>query len=163
MPLPAGTQFITGTCASDADCASSCCGFTTGKCAGAIIAQERDGGCGFGDANPNANAAKASGSQPAAPTDAEPAVHAKQATSANTNAGASAAADKQFITGTCAADADCASGCCAFNTGKCAGPVIAQQRNGGCGFGDGAPNADAAEALGSQVKAPGVQGRSFVA
>ncbi|EEB99700.1 hypothetical protein MPER_00572, partial [Moniliophthora perniciosa FA553] len=28
-----GTQFITGPCQSDADCASGCCGFNTGKCA----------------------------------------------------------------------------------------------------------------------------------
>ena len=34
-----GTQFITGPCQSDADCASSCCGFNSGKCAGRIIAQ----------------------------------------------------------------------------------------------------------------------------
>ena len=54
----AGKQFITGPCTSDADCASGCCGFHTGKCAGAIIAQERDGGCGFGNAQPNDNAAR---------------------------------------------------------------------------------------------------------
>src|SRR5256885_11453523 len=53
-----GTQFITGPCASDADCASGCCGFNTGKCAGPVIAQERDGGCGHGNAQPNANAAE---------------------------------------------------------------------------------------------------------
>ena len=55
----AGTQFITGACTSDADCASACCGFKSGKCAGPVVAQERDGGCGFGDAQPNDNAAKA--------------------------------------------------------------------------------------------------------
>ncbi|KAK3319149.1 hypothetical protein B0H66DRAFT_558879 [Apodospora peruviana] len=54
-----GTQFLTGPCTSDADCSSGCCGFTSGKCAGAIVAQERDGGCGFGDAQPNSNAADA--------------------------------------------------------------------------------------------------------
>ena len=56
--FPAGTQFITGPCTSDADCASGCCGFKSGKCAGAIVAQERDGGCGFGDAQPNDTAAQ---------------------------------------------------------------------------------------------------------
>ena len=50
-----GTQFITGPCQSDADCASSCCGFKSGKCAGPVIGQERDGGCGFGDAQPQAD------------------------------------------------------------------------------------------------------------
>lgn len=29
------------------------------KCAGPVVAQERDGGCGFGDAQPNDRAAKA--------------------------------------------------------------------------------------------------------
>ncbi|KAJ6558653.1 hypothetical protein B0H10DRAFT_1846705, partial [Mycena sp. CBHHK59/15] len=58
---PAGTQFITGACTSDADCASGCCGFRTGKCAGAIIALQRDGGCGFGSGTPNDNAAKVPG------------------------------------------------------------------------------------------------------
>ncbi|CAF9936027.1 MAG: hypothetical protein HETSPECPRED_009983 [Heterodermia speciosa] len=66
FPAPAGTQFITGVCASDADCASGCCGFRSGKCAGAVIAQERDGGCGFGDPKPNNNAAVALGSSEAA-------------------------------------------------------------------------------------------------
>lgn len=36
-----GTQFITGACTSDADCASACCGFNSGKCAGPVVAQER--------------------------------------------------------------------------------------------------------------------------
>ena len=164
MAFPAGTQFITGTCASDADCASGCCGFKSGKCAGPIIAQERDGGCGFGNPAPNADAAKALGSNEAAPgVGGSVAVDKQQdASSTTANAGAKAAGT-QFITGTCAKDADCASGCCGFRSGKCAGPVIAQERDGGCGFGDAAPNADAAKALGSQEKAPGVLRRSFVA
>lgn len=54
-----GTQFITGPCQGDVDCTAGCCGFTTGKCAGPVIAQTRDGGCGFGDAQPNDRAAKA--------------------------------------------------------------------------------------------------------
>lgn len=36
-----GTQFITGACTSDADCAAGCCGFNSGKCAGPVVAQER--------------------------------------------------------------------------------------------------------------------------
>ena len=175
MAFPAGTQFITGTCTSDADCASNCCGFRTGKCAGAIVAQERDGGCGFGNAAPNADAAKALGSNVAAAgvagsgnggatvdtqQNGAATVDTQQAATANTGA---QAAGTQFITGTCAKDADCASGCCGFKSGKCAGPVIAQERDGGSGFGDAVPNADAAKALGSQVKAPGVQRRGFVA
>ena len=61
LVLGQGTQFITGACTSDADCASGCCGFKSGKCAGAVVAQERDGGCGFGDSSPNDNAAVALG------------------------------------------------------------------------------------------------------
>ncbi|KAJ3106189.1 hypothetical protein HDU97_006822 [Phlyctochytrium planicorne] len=54
-------DFITDVCTSDDDCASGCCGFCTGKCAGAIIALQRDGGCGFGDSKPNDNAPRALG------------------------------------------------------------------------------------------------------
>ena len=149
-----GTQFITGACTSDADCASSCCGFNSGKCAGPVIAQTRDGGCGFGDAQPNDVAAKAfQAGQPApaggAPAAAAPAPAPAASAPAAGEAAAPAAGGqgKQFITGTCASDADCASGCCGFNTGKCAGAVIAQERDGGCGFGDAQSNDDAAQAF----------------
>ncbi|ESK91783.1 hypothetical protein Moror_10612 [Moniliophthora roreri MCA 2997] len=202
-----GTQFITGLCQSDADCASACCGFNTGKCAGPIVAQERDGGCGFGDPQPNDNAARVfRGQSPATPTNNGGANNgtvneggvnngganngttngdtnsnkcgangttnggtnsnngstnnggANNGTtnggangnngSANnggtTNTGSGKPPGTQFITGPCANDGECASGCCGFNTGKCAGPVIAQERDGGCGFGDAQPNDDAA-------------------
>lgn len=167
-----GSQFITGPCTSDADCASGCCGFNSGKCAGAIVAQERDGGCGFGDAQPNDNAAQIlRGGQPtspagaAAPADpsATPATPASSSGSSpgTGTSGSSGAIDSsvpgsqnvgkangsQFITGQCFSDADCASGCCGFNTGKCAGAIIAQTRDGGCGFGDAQPNDTAAKAL----------------
>ncbi|KAL8646643.1 MAG: hypothetical protein Q9226_006772 [Calogaya cf. arnoldii] len=161
MALPqAGTQFITGACKSDSNCASGCCAFNTGKCAGPVIAQQRDGGCGFGDAAPNANSAKALGSNVAAPgvtggnvPAAMPGTQAKSP--------APAAAGTQFITGACASDAQCSSGCCGFNSGKCAGPIIAQERDGGCGFGNTTPNANAAIALGFSKAAPGTQKRSF--
>ncbi|KAF5344027.1 hypothetical protein D9758_012895 [Tetrapyrgos nigripes] len=158
---PAGTQFITGPCQSDADCAAGCCGFNSGKCAGPVIAQERDGGCGFGDPAPNNRAALALGS-----TEAAPGVNNNAASAAGANNGAAGSAagstgsgkapGTQFITGPCANDGDCASGCCGFNSGKCAGAVIAQERDGGCGFGDAAPNNRAALALGSTEAAPGV-------
>jgi hypothetical protein len=54
----------------------------------------------------------------------------------------------QFVTGPCTTDSDCQQGCCAFNTGKCAGPAVAQTRDGGCGFGSAAPNCNVAKALG---------------
>lgn len=161
IPRQNGKQFITGPCASDADCASGCCGFTTGKCAGAVIALQRDGGCGFGDAQPNRDAAAALGSQveitpkdPPAGNAATPSAvnNAGSDTAASATAAAPAAAGTQFITGACTSDADCASGCCGFTTGKCAGAVIALQRDGGCGFGDAQPNRNAAAAMGSQVQ-----------
>ncbi|KAF8651165.1 hypothetical protein AX16_004843 [Volvariella volvacea WC 439] len=144
-----GTQFITGPCNSDADCASGCCGFNTGKCAGPVIAQERDGGCGFGDPFPNDRAAQAfrAGQGAPAPAPAPPAAPAR-------NASPAIAPGTQFITGVCSSDADCASGCCGFNTGKCAGAIVAQERDGGCGFGDPVPNDRAAQALRGGQAAP---------
>jgi hypothetical protein len=152
-----GTQFITGPCASDAECASGCCQFETGTCGGAVVALER-GGCGFGDAQPNSNAAdaltgKANQIQsPAGNTNAQeeanattPAAPAEP--SGSGQAPAAAAPGTQFITGPCSSDADCASSCCGFNSLKCAGPVVAQERDGGCGGGSGVPNDDAAVAL----------------
>ncbi|KAJ7172803.1 hypothetical protein C8R43DRAFT_1102697 [Mycena crocata] len=151
IPRTPGTQFVTGPCATDSDCAEGCCGFNTGKCAGPVIALTRDGGCGFGSGTPNANAAIALGQFPGAVA----AFQATQGTAAppagnNAAAPAAPAAPKgtQFVTGPCATDGDCAEGCCGFNTGKCAGPVIALTRDGGCGFGSGKPNANAAIALG---------------
>ncbi|KAJ7320795.1 hypothetical protein DFH08DRAFT_788993 [Mycena albidolilacea] len=61
----------------------------------------------------------------------------------------------QFVTGPCTTDSDCQQGCCAFNTGKCAGPAVAQTRDGGCGFGSAAPNCNVAKALGLSDCAPG--------
>jgi hypothetical protein len=143
-----GTQFITGVCTSDAQCASACCGFTSGKCAAPFVANERGEGCGFGNAQPNNDALAASKGQgqananpPAAPAAPAPAVPAASA------APAAKAPGTQFITGPCKSDADCAAGCCGFKSGKCAGAVIAQERDGGCGFGDAQPNDNAAKAL----------------
>jgi hypothetical protein len=153
-PAPAttpGTQFITGACTADTDCASACCGFTSGKCAAPIPAQERGEGCGFGDAQPNDPTGLGLGTpasvQPAAapvPAASEPSVAAVPASAPATTPGT------QFITGACTSDADCALGCCGFNSGKCAGPVVAQDRDGGCGFGDAQPNDNAVQALKGQ-------------
>jgi len=140
-PVAAGTQFITGACTSDADCASSCCGFNSGKCAGPVVAQERDGGCGFGDAQSNDTAAQALTGGTGNATAAPPAATESAAVTPVPAAGT------QFITGACTSDAECASSCCGFNSGKCAGPVVAQERDGGCGFGDAQPNDTAAKAL----------------
>ncbi|KAF2624274.1 hypothetical protein BU25DRAFT_374082 [Macroventuria anomochaeta] len=146
-----GTQFITGPCTSDADCASACCGFNSGKCAGPVVAQERDGGCGFGNAQSNDDAAKAITG--GTPTNAQPEQAASvQSTSAAGQVAPSAITKgTQFITGACTRDADCASACCGFKSGKCAGPAIAQERDGGCGFGDAQPNDNALKALKRQI------------
>ncbi|KAF2854739.1 hypothetical protein T440DRAFT_475834 [Plenodomus tracheiphilus IPT5] len=162
-----GTQFITGTCASDTECASACCDFTTGKCAAPFVANENGHGCGFGNSEPNNNALNGgaagnananAGAEQANGTD--PAAVAPPAAAAPEGAGAAAGAGTQFITGPCTSDADCAAGCCAFNTGKCAGPVIAQERDGGCGFGDLKPNDNAAKAL--QKRVLGRRGPAFM-
>ena len=157
LAFSAGTQFITGPCNSDADCASSCCGFKSGLCAGPVIAQTRDGGCGHGDAQPNdiaaqaffssQSAAMAGATSPAAAAAAPPATNTgtSGASSGSGTTSSNGAIDSsipgaanvgkgdasQFITGQCLSDADCASGCCGFHTGKCAGAVIAQTRDGG--------------------------------
>ncbi|EUC33195.1 hypothetical protein COCCADRAFT_5218 [Bipolaris zeicola 26-R-13] len=166
-----GTQFITGACTSDAACASGCCGFTSGKCAAPFVANERGEGCGFGDAQPNNNALnggnKAAGGtqppqrQPQAPASGQTMVGEEAASPAAPAAAApTQAKGTQFITGACTSDADCASSCCGFKSGKCAGPVVAQERDGGCGFGNAQPNDDAARAL--QGRSLGRRGPGFM-
>ncbi|KAJ7620435.1 hypothetical protein FB45DRAFT_675001, partial [Roridomyces roridus] len=57
-----------------------------------------------------------------------------------------------FLTASCTADSQCQQGCCAFTTGKCAGPGIAQQNaDGWCGFGNAQPNGDVVAALGLEL------------
>ncbi|KAG0645878.1 hypothetical protein D0Z07_7827 [Hyphodiscus hymeniophilus] len=166
LSLAAGTQFITGPCKSDSDCADSCCGFNTGLCAGPIVAQERDGGCGFGDAEPNDTAAVAIGFTGSAPSPntsgsgrnvnavTPPSTTLAAVIVPSATASTSSAKGTQFITGPCKSDSDCADSCCGFNTGLCAGPIIAQERDGGCGFGDAEPNDTAAVAIGFTGSAP---------
>jgi hypothetical protein len=47
---PTGTQFITGACASDADCASGCCAKANNLCQARLVALETTG-CGGGSAS----------------------------------------------------------------------------------------------------------------
>jgi hypothetical protein len=147
-----GKTYITDVCQSDDGCESGCCAFNTGKCAGPIIALERDGGCGFGSGTPNANAARAIGFTGAFPKGSQNTGSTQKAIKTiaiNASAVISAPANgKTYITDVCQSDDGCESGCCAFNTGKCAGPIIALERDGGCGFGSGTPNANAARAMG---------------
>lgn len=111
-----GTQFITGVCKSDAECASACCGFTSGKCAAPFVANERGEGCGFGDAQPNNNTLAASKGNTQGQANAS--APAAPATPSPSAAPAAKAAGTQFITGPCTSDADCASSCCGFKSGK---------------------------------------------
>ncbi|TDL23456.1 hypothetical protein BD410DRAFT_820798 [Rickenella mellea] len=168
-----GNQFVTGPCTQDSDCQQGCCAFTTGKCAGPAIAQTRDGGCGFGNPKPNCNVAAAlnlnscapgatssdttsAAVQSAAkfvsqldgiPLPAAPAAAPPPAAAPQKAAGAAPGNASGFVTSPCKQDSDCQQGCCAFNTGKCAGPGIAQTRDGGCGFGNAQPNCNVAAAL----------------
>lgn len=69
-------------------------------------------------------------------------------------------AGKQFITGACLSDADCASGCCAVLNGGgiCSGPAVSTaQGKGGCGFngaGGSAPPSNSTPPSNSAPSAP---------
>ncbi len=43
-----GSVPIGQSCSRDSQCASGCCGFNTARCAGHVVAQLHDGGCGHG-------------------------------------------------------------------------------------------------------------------
>ncbi|CEJ87843.1 hypothetical protein VHEMI04530 [[Torrubiella] hemipterigena] len=136
----AGKQFITGACESDADCASNCCAAQSSgaqaTCSGPGAAfQNGKMGCG--------SAGKGKASAPAAPPVSAPATGGGAPAGGVTPDPAGAknkgnGAGKQFISGACDSDADCASKCCAgqSNGGQpvCSGPGAAFQ-NGkmGCG------------------------------
>ncbi|CAK5269129.1 unnamed protein product [Mycena citricolor] len=98
------------------------------------------------------------GSAAAAPPPAAAAPPASNNAAGGTKSVSALAASQSplgFVTSTCATDSDCQQGCCAFNTGKCAGPAIAQTRDGGCGHSSPAPNCNVAKALGLNECAAG--------
>jgi hypothetical protein len=130
-----GSQFITGQCLSDADCASTCCNKNTGLCnaIGAVGIencgfQSSSGGAATGDAGNNA---AAPGVANGAATPANPAIDASKPGSQNVGKGDGS----QFITGQCLSNADCASTCCNKNTGVCNAIGAVGIEN--CGFGSG--------------------------
>ncbi|KAF7332417.1 hypothetical protein MKEN_00123600 [Mycena kentingensis (nom. inval.)] len=163
-------------CGADSECQQGCCGFTTGKCAGPAVAQTNgSGGCGKGTAAPNCNVATLlgfpgtciSGFKNGDLNDRT--VQAATAFSAQLNGiaftpsvGGGAAApprteqrrrtpgrSKKTVFEACGADSECQQGCCGFNSGKCAGPAVAQTNgSGGCGRGTAAPNCNVATLLG---------------
>jgi hypothetical protein len=130
-----GTQFITGQCLSNADCASGCCAKPTGICSGPGAAtQQGKTGCGFGKGASSPAPAASKASSPAAPA---PATGSKGGPPFDP-AGAKNVGNRkgtQFIGGQCLSGADCASRCCAGPSGICSG-VGAQTQAGktGCGF-----------------------------
>jgi len=154
-------RFITAVCTSDAGCDSGCCGFDSGKCAAAFVANERGEGCGRGGQKNGGGASNAgvlnfggANNQAApAPVAAAPAPVAGGVVTVKGTEGTGNQVvpiinpGGKFITSDCNSDLECTAGCCAFNTGKCAGPVIAQTRDGGCGRGNTVPNRDAADAF----------------
>ncbi|KAK1981696.1 hypothetical protein LZ30DRAFT_781860 [Colletotrichum cereale] len=135
-----GQQFITGQCSSDADCASGCCAGPKGACAARAVAEENGkSGCGFtGAAGSSGGGAAAEDAAPSAPPQTAPSAGggssgANQGAAGSRNVGTGNG--KQFITGQCLSDADCASGCCAGPKGACSAVAVANA-NGktGCGF-----------------------------
>lgn len=104
--------------------------------AGANGAGATSNGRGGGAMNNNPPAGQGNGSGASANAGAGAGAGANNSGAANAGAGAggngggngaSAGNGAQFITGACQSDSDCASGCCGFNSGKCAGPVVAQE------------------------------------
>ncbi|KAK4658275.1 hypothetical protein QC762_100440 [Podospora pseudocomata] len=165
----AGGQFIGGQCNGAADCASGCCatlprgGETIGVCSG-VGAQTQAGkqGCGFEGGNAGGNGGGNNGGGNGGGNNGGNNNNNNQG---GGNAGAVGGtimpstlvpdpagagnvgngAGRQFITGECTSDADCASGCCALVNdgvrpafGSCSG-VGANTQNGkqGCGFPQG--------------------------
>ncbi|KAJ7723842.1 hypothetical protein DFH07DRAFT_971424 [Mycena maculata] len=144
-----GTQFITGPCTADADCASGCCSAATALCAARLVALE-GAGCGFGSSSAGVGAAKPLATAASAASTDDSAAGA--AVVASTTVAAAASTGTQFITGTCAADADCASGCCSAATGLCAARLVALE-GAGCGFGSSSAGVGAAKPLATAASA----------
>ncbi|TDZ15587.1 hypothetical protein Cob_v011517 [Colletotrichum orbiculare MAFF 240422] len=131
-----GAQFIGGACLNGRDCASTCCATLDGAgiCSG-LGAQFQAGkqGCGFGGAAAGSGPGVGQGQEAAAPSPAPAAGGDQGGAAGSQNVGKGDG--RQFITGKCLSDADCASGCCAGPRGACSARAVAEE-NGktGCGF-----------------------------
>jgi len=153
-----GSQFITGQCLSNADCASTCCNKNTGLCnaIGAVGIEN----CGFQAAGaaaaPAAVAAPAATTAAAAPSSANAAIDTSKPGSQNVGKGDGS----QFITGQCLSNADCASTCCNKNTGLCNAIGAVGIEN--CGFGGGAAAEAAAPAAASPAAAAPAAGNAAI-
>lgn len=137
------SQFITGQCLSDADCASGCCaGLNGGGVCSAVAVAFAQGkqGCGFtasgSGSTADAGAGAATGNNAAAGGAADGAANSGVAAGVDSSLAGSQNVGKgdgsQFITGQCLSDADCASACCNKNTGICNAPGAIGAEN--CGF-----------------------------
>ncbi|KAJ1550332.1 hypothetical protein HK096_007518 [Nowakowskiella sp. JEL0078] len=103
-----GKQFITGKCSVDGDCASGCCEPVKGTCRAPLSLKPGVEFCGNGfSPNFNGNANTNTGST----------------NTGSSNTAPAAGTGKQFITGKCSADSDCASGCCEPKKGTCRAPL----------------------------------------
>ncbi|KID90565.1 hypothetical protein MGU_02442 [Metarhizium guizhouense ARSEF 977] len=133
-----GKQFITGKCLSNADCSTACCAKKNGAgvCSAVAVAKD-DGktGCGFVGGNNGVFGQRINGGNGGNAVN-------NGGNAGNGGNGGVATGDgaqnfgngagKQFITGVCASDADCASRCCAITTKACAAIGAVGEEN--CGF-----------------------------
>lgn len=132
-PSPVGTQFITGPCIADADCASGCCELAQNICRAPLSLTPGVQSCKDGRTpdfnNGPAHFVQIASAGPQATASNQKLPPAASIKSMADMPGKSAAAGSgkppgaQFITGPCSADADCASGCCERNQKKCRAPL----------------------------------------
>jgi hypothetical protein len=127
-----GTQFITGACQLDSDCASGCCDAKTLLCAAFLVAQQDGHGCGGTAGTSLTSGSSAVAVAPVAIASTAASAPAASSTAAGTSPGKGPGG--QFITGNCGSDTDCASGCCDAKTGLCAAKLVAEGNGHGCGF-----------------------------
>ncbi|KAJ3124717.1 hypothetical protein HK098_000913 [Nowakowskiella sp. JEL0407] len=152
-PPGSGTQFITGACQADNDCASGCCEINQKKCRAPASLKQNAEFCGNGftpNFDPSLN--KKVTASPSPQAKKQVAKKKKQ-----NNGGAAKQPTKgkgtQFITGPCAVDGDCASGCCEKNQKKCRAPLSLQPKVEFCGNGF-TPNFDGGNQGGNQNQQP---------
>jgi len=120
-----GTQFITGPCSANSDCASGCC-VTSKQTCGAVLAQpNKAADCIGGVAISSLDGGAATSPAPAAAASSPAAAPPADNSGAGSAAGSSGTRGTQFITGPCAVNNDCVSGCCVTSKLTC-GAVGAQ-------------------------------------
>ncbi|KAJ3318164.1 hypothetical protein HDV06_000793 [Boothiomyces sp. JEL0866] len=115
---PKGAQFITGPCAADNDCASTCCERTQKICRAILSLTPGVQACGDGRTpNFDAGAKIVNINDKQGKSATPPTKNNSQGKAQSTGSGKPKGT--QFITGACGADDDCASNCCEKNQKKC--------------------------------------------